>query len=57
MCEELIARIKHSHYGHVIDQPGILKEYEKCGRCGKVKHTSNLGQTTKRDPNCVDHGL
>lgn len=35
------------------------KEYENCGNCGTVRHTSYLGQTTKKDPcaDCVDNGL
>jgi hypothetical protein len=57
MCEELIPRTKH-RCGHVVDQNGTLKEYENCGNCGTVKHTSYLGQTTKNDlcPDCVYAG-
>jgi len=58
MCEELIPRTKH-RYGYVVDQTRTCKEYENCGNCGIVKHTSYLGQTTKKDPctDCVENGL
>jgi len=48
MCEELIPCTKH-RCGYVVDQNGTLREYENCGNCGTVKHTSYLGQTTKKD--------
>lgn len=53
MCKELISKTR-CICGHVIDEPGVLIEFDGCGKCNVKKgQSSQMGQSTKKVP-CDD---